>query len=111
MNVQLAQRLEALLEGELSLDDFSAWLWEFTWDVGSIPEQDRPSVLNVQNAFAELTGGHVSRDEFFDYVRPMLRKPAIVISFSLVREAEPVTPMTSTSSGQTIRVPASAAYG
>lgn len=105
MNAQLKQRLEALLEGRLSLADFSAWLWEFTWDMDAIPPADRNTVLAVENALAELTGGHVSSDEFLAFIRPMVRKPAIVVTFQPASSR----PATSTAA-RTLRVSPEAAY-
>jgi hypothetical protein len=71
---ELIAQVRRYLAGELSRDELQDWLVPLVWDpdsAGLEPQTDN-LVNSIQLHLAELTGGHITEEEFRGYLRALL---------------------------------------
>lgn len=81
---ELRQRIAALVNGEVSLDDFEDWFAAASWNahLDSSPEAQR-LVGAVELRLSELSSDHLSFREFLEELEALVRSERVVFTFSV----------------------------
>lgn len=107
MTEQFAQHLSDFAVGRTQFDAFQDWFIDYVMSPTGVNPEDQSTAYDIENAMAEMTGGHIDLEEFRGVVRQHLRDLTIVSSFF----ESPAIDRRSFAAGRTLQIQLLAANG